>query len=143
MARPKKDPNDLRSKRESLYLTAAEQEALEDFAAAHGLDKAKVLVQALQAFLSGDTPTQQAIPAAPPPVAIPPQTGLIVVERIVDTAIGARKQRFGVVVHKCSSCGGEVAINDGWPADDIVCPYCGRRDTKRQYSAVIAKEVRP
>ena len=119
MARPKKDPEEKRENRLTLYLTNREEEELNLLADSMGLNKTKIISRALQNYVK--------ILENPPPV---------LRKNKVHEVMRLEEERVRGYV--CAN-GHPVWIEWSWPSPPEYCPCCGIDKFESTWDGVVKK----
>ncbi len=119
MARPKKEPQEKRDKRLTLYLTGQEREQLQILSESTGLDKTKIIARALRDYIKT--------------LEDPPS--VLRKERQHEIMRAEQEQVSGYV---CMN-GHLLWLEWTWPSPPTYCPCCGADEFKSTWAGVVKK----
>lgn len=122
MARPKKDPEEKRDKRLTVYLTSRELAQLKLLAESMGVNKAKIISGALQEYVK----TLE----NPPPA--------LRKEKLHEIMNAEQERVNGYVCTK----GHPLWLEWVWPSPPEHCPCCGIREFKETWTGVVKRGLK-
>jgi len=119
VARPKKDPEEKKDKRLTLYFTQAEFEQLNIISESIASDKTKIITKALNNYLKAlENP--------------PPALKQASYEQIMS------REKEQVNGYICSQ-GHPFWLEWAWPSEPVCCPCCGAKEIKNAWSGLVRK----